>query len=222
MKPHDISPDDEIPLEKYFPDVPRGTLDSIQTYAKRVWEWNHHINLTGAKSFREFVLAQIIDCVASRGILSLAEHWIDVGTGAGLPGIVWSLLEPEKAFLLVESLNKRVGFLHRVLSLHPNPRVKVAAQRFEDLHLPEIFEGETELAIVSRGTASPPDLLELAKKSKLPWKLWAVFSTKKTHSDFLTLSEKFGMKAESYFYQIPSPVGPGKEGILTILRRNPD
>jgi 16S rRNA (guanine(527)-N(7))-methyltransferase RsmG len=214
----DNFPDDNIPLENLFPDVPRGTFQTLRQYAKLVWDWNHQINLTGAKSLSEFYSRHIIDCLASRGVLSLATYWMDIGSGSGLPGIVWAALEPSKYFLLVESLQKKVSFLHRAKSLLSLDQIKIESRRLEDIPLEALPSGES-WAFVSRGTAAPPEMLRLAQTTPLPWKQWFIFSTKKTHSEFLTLTKKFGMKAEVFHYQIPSLSGPGQEGILTILER---
>src|SRR4029079_3933080 len=113
MSPQEAPPEDQIPLEIAFTNVPRGTLEKISSYAKLFWDWNHHINLTGEKSFTTFLERQIADCIGAATLLSENETWLDIGTGGGLPALVWALLAPTNHFFLIESLQKKVSFLHR-------------------------------------------------------------------------------------------------------------
>jgi 16S rRNA (guanine527-N7)-methyltransferase len=208
-------------LETNLPYVPRETLVGLLSYAKLVVEWNLHLNLTGANTLHTFIQDHIIDCaIASR----YAPHylsWIDVGSGSGLPGIVWSILRPEEKYYLIEASEKKTAFLHRVVSaLHLN-NVRVIHTRFEKLSAQDFSELKTlSLNIVSRGTSSPASLLEMARKTKLKWNEWIVFSSEKTHTEFLTLGSKFGMEVKSMSYPkgVHNKHQDQRQGLLTILK----
>ncbi len=220
MSPQVKTPEEGIPLENYFPNVPRGTIQRIEAFGKLFWDWNHHINLTGEKSYSDFFHQQILDCISGSEVSTLAEAWIDVGSGGGLPGLIWALLFPQKEFLLVESQQKKVSFLNRAVSELKIKNVRVLGGRFEELSSKDLaLKNVATPNIVSRGTASPPELLQLAAQAKFPWQQWFVFSSEKTNSEFLTLCEKFGMKAKSAIYSRRVTLGPGKEGLFTILER---
>lgn len=214
-KPHG----DSIPLKNLLPNVPRGTLERLKFYAELVVEWNRHLNLTGTKSLQEFLSTQIQDCVSATEYLPRENFWIDIGTGAGLPGIVWAILWEDSDFLLVEKNQKKVSFLHRVISSLKIHNVKISTPSLGNEL--EITDQENSIpenpSIVSRGTAPPLKILGWASKTKIPWKQWIVFSSEKTHSEFLTGAKKFAMSVESIRY--PKSDLVASSGILSIIQR---
>jgi len=219
MSPQESTPEEQIPLEIAFTNVPRGTLEKIFSFAKLFWDWNHHINLTGEKSFASFLERQIADCLGAGTILPKNNIWLDIGTGGGLPGIVWALLAPERKFFLMESLQKKISFLHRATQQLAIPNVEISGMRFETLsNEPDKLKKLQGAALVTRGTAAPEDILRWAAESPLDWSCWTVFVSEKTEADFLTLNKKFGMKAEAFEY-MRRPHGPGEKGKLIVLQR---
>lgn len=190
----------------------------LKKYAERVLFWNQKVNLTGAQTSHVFFEEHILDCWAAQQALSLNQgldqdlnqNWIDVGSGAGLPGIVWAIARPQERFILVESLQKRASFLQHIVAEFKLSQVQVENQRFENFassfspsqrisseKIP--LEGMPEKGVteevskkiwncVSRGTASPQALWNLAAKTPLNWTYWYVFSSQKTHEEF----EKLG------------------------------
>jgi len=206
-------------LEKSLPDVPRETIFSLLRYADLAVDWNHRINLTGAKSLQQFLEEHILDCVAAGDSIPRSELWCDVGTGAGLPGIVWSLLFPGSRFVLVESLQKKIAFLRRCISALQIPNARALHGRFESLREKDFpMEAGETLSCVSRGTASPPALLQMISQSEVRWNRWLVFSSEKTHEEFLTLSKNFGMEISRIQYP-KFPSRSEKFNILTEISR---
>lgn len=210
---------DFYPLEKKVPNVPRGTKVTIKKYLNLVFLWNQKINLTGAKSPEDFCLHHILDCYwASENFKRDKEEWLDVGSGSGLPGIVWGIFRPHWELFLVEGSRKKASFLNRVVSSLDLKNVRVIPYRAESLPSPWIKKfHQKPPRCVSRGTASPKFLLELIGKVKFPWKNWIAFSSEKTHQEFLTLGKKFAMRVKALHY----PKDLGKEskqpGILTEI-----
>lgn len=206
-------------LETEIPDVPRGTIDKLLGYVNLCVEWNHHLNMTGAESRQELIEKHLLDCVFAWRSLPENSLWCDVGTGAGLPGLVWAILAPEKNFILVESTQKKAAFLLRAISLLGLLNIRVLTARFESLGPREIPEEKiNSLYCVSRGTASPKDLLPLISSSHVLWKKWFAFSSEKTHEEFLTLAPKFGMEVNTVQYpKYPSRLR--QIGRLTVLEK---
>jgi 16S rRNA (guanine527-N7)-methyltransferase len=133
----------------------------IQRYADLLLEWNHSVNLTGARTMEE-VLAQIV-----AGDPLLAISWtgigrvIDIGSGGGLPAIPLALAMPAVRFTLLEANSRKCVFLEQVASTLRLANVAVVAGRAEELgHQPELRE-QFDRAI-SRAAAPPAVLLELA------------------------------------------------------------
>ena len=201
-----------ILLEKELPNVPRETSEALLRYASLTMTWNPSINLTGAKDPITFLQNQVLDCAHAYEVLPRARGYLDLGSGAGLPGLVWALLDPDRQIILVEVLKKRSAFLNRAVAELNLPMVTVFNQSFSDLipkSLPTGFE------VVSRGTWPPQELLALADQTPLPWKTWWVFSGEKLHQEYLKFSPSYKIRAQSLNY----PKSKGNKGLLTRLDR---
>lgn len=208
-------------LEKRYPTVPRGTWSALQSYVTLVFEWNNKTNLTGAHTPRDFILQHVADCMGASFALPRFTHWLDVGTGAGLPGLIWAILNPTQPYFLLDASMKRCAFLRRVQVEIGLAHVKIFTQRFESLRDEglELNLDKFSLALVSRGTSAPSDLLKLAIQTELHWKAWYVFSNSKIHSEYLTLAPPLGVEISSISYPRNAELSTAPEGILTCLRK---
>ena len=211
MKPEALT-GARILLEKELPNVPRETSEALLRYVSLTMTWNPSINLTGAKDPITFLKDQVLDCAWAYAALPKVSGYLDLGSGAGLPGLVWALLERRSEFILVEVLKKRAAFLNRAIAELNLPKIRVLNQSFAELDprtLPDGFE------IVSRGTWPPQELLNLADQTQLRWKTWWVFSSEKLHQEYLKFLPSYQIRAESLKY----PKDKGEEGLLTRLDR---
>ncbi len=219
MKKENSHAGDKIPMETMLSTVPRETAVRIFQYAKLAVDWNLHINLTGAKNLQTFISKHILDCVFAFQALQNEKFWIDVGTGAGLPGIIWALLQPQGEFLLVESIQKKISFLRRAQSLLKIENLEIFPGRLENLSEEFLKKTSSEFpCCVSRGTNSPDELLTLAKNSSFSWKQWIVFCSEKTEREFLTLGKKFGMRVSTISYSGPKEE-IFKKSVLVVLEK---
>lgn len=133
-----------------------GVLDRVLLWATRVLEWNQRIDLTAARSHDELVDLLLADAAAIAGLGAgrLSGSWVDVGSGAGGPGLGLALLVPELALTLVEPKAKRVAFLRSVLGELRAPQVRVQRARSDEL------AGGSFDGALSRATFAPSDWLE--------------------------------------------------------------
>lgn len=92
---------------------------------------NEYMNLTRIVNPQEAAIKHIYDCVAPWRHFQSAAHVLDVGTGAGFPGIPLAIILPEVRFTLAESIGKKARFVESVLDTLELPNAAVIAERAE-------------------------------------------------------------------------------------------
>ena len=94
------------------------TAEKFELYMNRVLEWNEKVNLTAIRDRDDFIKKHFIDsvCCISDSRWKEAKSVVDVGTGAGFPGLPLAIVSPEKEFLLIDSLNKRIRILNEIIA----------------------------------------------------------------------------------------------------------
>jgi 16S rRNA (guanine527-N7)-methyltransferase len=92
-------------------------LAQLVRYKELLVEWNEKINLTAITEEREVALKHFADCLSVLCVRDLSgKSVIDVGTGAGFPGLVLKIAVPDIRLTLLDSLNKRINFLETVVA----------------------------------------------------------------------------------------------------------
>ena len=96
-------------------------------------EWNKKINLTAIEDENEIILKHFIDSLTVQKYIKNAQNIIDIGTGAGFPGIPLAIVNEKSNIVLLDSLNKRINFLNNVIQKLELSNVKAIHGRAEDL-----------------------------------------------------------------------------------------
>ncbi|KKC26530.1 16S rRNA (guanine(527)-N(7))-methyltransferase RsmG [Sphingomonas sp. SRS2] len=148
--------------------VPRETMAKLETLVGLILDEMPRQNLIAASTAEHIWARHIVD---SAQLVALAptniERWIDLGSGAGFPGIVVALMLPALRMTLVESRRKRIEFLqHLVDSLGIADRVTVAGKRLE------MLEADPQDVISARAFAPLDRLLPLAHRFSHPATVW--------------------------------------------------
>lgn len=93
-------------------------LSRLEKYADMLREWNEKINLTAITDPEGIVIKHFLDCALLLKQVNIPQNGsvIDVGTGAGFPGMVLKIFRPDIELTLLDGLNKRLVFLNEVLS----------------------------------------------------------------------------------------------------------
>lgn len=129
-------------------------------YMRLVQEWNEKVNLTAITEDEEFVKKHFIDCIKAfkSNAIKEAKTIIDVGTGAGFPGIPIAILHPVAKITLLDSLNKRINFLNLVVKELGLKNVVTIHSRAEDgarnPELREKFDVATSRAVANMAVLS--------------------------------------------------------------------
>ena len=129
-------------------------------YMRLLQEWNEKINLTAITEDEEVVKKHFIDCIKAfkSDKIKNAKTIIDVGTGAGFPGLPIAIMNPNVEVTLLDSLNKRINFLNLVVRELGLKNVKTIHSRAEDgarkPELREKFDIATSRAVANMAVLS--------------------------------------------------------------------
>lgn len=131
-------------------------VSHVERWLERLAEWNARIDLTAARSPEELVDLMLADALVLAPRIPADARVVDVGTGAGAPGLALALLRPDLRVTLVEPLGKRAAFLRTVLG--ETGRVDVAIERCRGDAVAGCRAWDVAL---SRATLAPPAWLAL-------------------------------------------------------------
>lgn len=136
-------------------------LSQFYTYYQMLIEWNEKINLTAITDFDEVLKKHFLDSLSIGRILNqdTKVSILDIGTGAGFPGIPIKIAFPDTEITLLDSLNKRVHFLNEVINCLELENIKAIHGRAEDFAKKGMLR-ETFDICVSRAVANLSSLSE--------------------------------------------------------------
>ncbi len=140
-------------LDQAFPD---GTALKLGALLDELEKWNRRVNLTAIRKRQEMVTAHLLDSLVVRPLLEGATI-LDVGTGAGFPGLPLAIVEPDRHFTLLDSNNKKIMFVQHVAGLLGLANVTAAKGRGEDYAPGQRFD-----TVIARALAPLPRLVEIA------------------------------------------------------------
>lgn len=146
-------------LAEYSP-VPLSEqmLVQLERDCELLLEWNEKINLTALRTRDDIYEKHFLDCLLPIALIGQNASVIDVGSGAGFPGVVFAIARPDLRVTLLEPIGKRVRYLQLLVSELKLNNVTVIQGRAEDVVK---SERETFDVAVARAVAGLPVLSEL-------------------------------------------------------------
>lgn len=148
-------------FDKMHIELPDGALELLNRYYEMLIDTNKVMNLTTITEYSEVVIKHFADSAAIGCITDMNGNIdvIDVGTGAGFPGIVLKIVYPQLSVVLLDSLNKRVNFLKNVITELGLTDISAIHGRAEDIARNKDFREKFDLC-VSRAVANMSSLSE--------------------------------------------------------------
>ena len=128
----------------------------LLAYVHLLVKWNRVYNLTAVREPQAMVTRHLLDSLAVQPYLR-GQRVLDVGTGAGLPGIPLAIINPERDFVLLDSNSKKTRFVQQAVLELGLPNVEVVYARAEDYHPSKGFD-----VVISRAFAAISDMLTTA------------------------------------------------------------
>ena len=139
--------------------VDGGSVARLGLYRSMLLDWSCRMNLTAIRDAREVLIKHFLDSLSIAPYVPRGESLLDIGSGAGFPGMVLKLVRPAQPVTLVEARGKKVGFLEHVRRSFRLEECEILHARLEGSEVG--LRGRFGV-VVSRGVRSPEPFLRLA------------------------------------------------------------
>ena len=172
--------DDKAQLEKGmqilgFENIPQ-IIGKLLIYKELLIKWNNSFNLTSVKN-TEIVTHHFLDCLAVIPFIN-ASRLLDVGTGAGLPGIVIAIVNPDIKVSLIDKVGKKITFIKRIIAELEIKNIETYHDRVELLTSEEKYDG-----IISRAFSNMEVFIKSTKHLIKNQGVWYGMKSKKILDD---------------------------------------
>jgi len=116
-------------------------------HAAEMMAWNRRINLTAITDPREIAVKHFIDSLSLANDMPDGTRLIDIGSGAGFPGLPLKIMTPSLSVTLVDASRKKVNFLKQVIRMLKLENIDAIHIRVEDLPAAPVFSGAFDVAV---------------------------------------------------------------------------
>ena len=173
----------------------RSDAERLVAYVRLIERWNATYNLTAIRDPREMLIQHVLDCLAAAAALrrrrgtGRGERLIDVGSGAGLPGLVMALVFPDREVTCVDSVGKKAAFVTQALGVLGLKNAQSVHDRIE--HVTGQFD-----VIASRAFASLSDFVVATDHLLAPFGTWMALKGKTPDDEIVRLGKELAFHVE--------------------------
>lgn len=147
-------------------------IDQLMTYLNLVEKWNRVYNLTAIRERDEMIKLHFLDSLSILNHVHV-KNILDVGSGAGFPGIVLAITKPELKVTVMDSVNKKTTFMQQVKSELALTNLDVVNSRVEDYQPITLFE-----AVTSRAFSNLKNMMSLTQHTLQKEGMWLAMKSK--------------------------------------------
>ena len=171
-------------------------ISRLVEYMHLLHEWNKTHNLTAVDDPDEMLSVHIFDCASIKPYMKGASL-LDVGSGAGLPGMILAILSPALQVTSVEARNKKAQFQMFVANKLGLNNFTVVNQRIEDYHPKEKFS-----MVAARAFSTMQNLVELSRHAIAPNGRWLAMKGQVPREE-LKMLKKMNLKFDTFALKVP-------------------
>ena len=131
-------------------------IEKLEIYLATLKKWNKVYNLTAINEDSEIIVKHFLDSLSVNQYIQNSRRILDVGTGAGFPGLILALFNPEKSFVLVDGVSKKISFLQEMIGKLNLKNVIAVHTKVEQYNVAEQFD-----IIISRAFADIKKMTKL-------------------------------------------------------------
>ena len=142
-------------------DLDESVLEALDLYLKELFKWNEKINLTAVRSEKEVILKHFLDSLSVYPYLAQPSSILDMGSGAGFPGIPLRIIQPAFAVSLIDSTRKKVDFQKNILRRLVLKNTEAIHGRVQDAGILRDLAGRFDI-VLSRAFSDLQTFLTLA------------------------------------------------------------
>ncbi len=192
--------------------VSSETIGLLLAYHELLIKWNKAYNLTAVRNPREMISRHLLDSLTIAPYLQ-GSNFIDIGAGAGLPGIVLAILFPERKFALLDSNGKKTRFLFQVKTELALDNVSIHHSRVEKHSTLEGYDG-----VLSRAFATLSDMVTSSEQLLTDNGLFLAMKGIYPESELKELSEMGKNYTVDACHRLQVPGDTGERHLIVIGR----
>ena len=147
-------------------------IDQLMTYLNLVEKWNRVYNLTAIRERDQMIKLHFLDSLSILNHVHV-KNILDIGSGAGFPGIVLAITKPELKVTVMDSVNKKTTFMQQVKSELSLTNLDVVNSRVEDYQPITLFE-----AVTSRAFSNLKNMMSLTQHTLQKEGVWLAMKSK--------------------------------------------
>lgn len=159
-------------------ELSNAQINQLLNYASLLAKWNKTYNLTARAVPQEILQLHLLDSLAVLPYLE-GDCIADIGTGAGIPGIMLAIAAPDRQFHLIDSSSKKIRFVRQALLELNLGNAHASAARVESLQYPNGFS-----TVVSRAFTSAAEFVDCTRHLVRPGGLWLALKGRRDDAEF--------------------------------------
>ena len=158
-------------------------IGQLMAYLNLIEKWNRVYNLTAIRERDEMIKLHFLDSLSILNHVEM-EHVLDVGSGAGFPGIVLAITKPELKVTVMDSVNKKTTFMQQVKSELSLTNLNVVNARVEDYQPTILFDG-----VITRAFSSIQNMLLMTQHTIQKNGAWLAMKSKDVKEELEALDQ---------------------------------